>query len=93
MNGTIERAELRVTPNFVQIAGEDGLYDAQRGFQIEARVPCRRGDAHYTYQGVFETEDQANAELERLCGAASNGFNADIDTEADERWLFTGASY
>ena len=93
MNGTIERAELRVVPHVVQVSGEDGMYDAQRGFQIEARVPCRRGDAQYTYQGVFQTEGQANTELERLCGAASNGFHADIDTGADARWLFTGASY
>ena len=98
MSETIERAELRVSPHFVQVAGEEGFYDAQRGYQIEARIPValprgRHGDAHYTYQGVFSTEAEADAELERLCGAPSNGFHADIDTESDPQWLFTGASY
>ena len=88
----MERAQVRITPHCVQIAGEDGVYDAPQGFQIEALVPCHCGDAQYTYQGTF-TESQANAELERLCGEEANGFHAEIDTLADPRWLFTGASY
>ena len=70
MSGTIERAELRVTPHFVQVAGDDGFYDTQRGFQIEARVPCRRGDAQYTFQGVFKTEAEAEAKATEMVSTA-----------------------
>ena len=88
----IERAELEVMPNVVQVEGEEGRYNVERGFVIEARVRGRRGHAIFAFQGVFETYRKADEKMWSLIGKYSNGFNADIDTDS-EVWRFVGATY
>ena len=88
----IERAELNVVPNVVQVEGEEGRYDVERGFVIEARIRGRRGYAIFAFQGVFETYWKADEKMSSLIGKYSNGFNADIDTDS-ESWRFVGATY
>ena len=87
-------AKIGTQPRFVQVVDEDGdLRDVRSGFYVTAVVAVATGDQHFTYQPAwFETEEQAESLINRLCGAYSNGYRAEIETDS-EYWMFTGASY
>jgi hypothetical protein len=94
MSITATTLELRTTPNFIQIDGDDGVYEVQSGFAIQGRESRLRGDAIFELQGVFKTQAAADQKIEQLCGDFSNGFCVsvdDIDNSAE--WLFIGADY
>jgi hypothetical protein len=90
-----ERAELRLAPHWAQGENEDGFYDYQKGWVIEARLPTRSGDAIFTnQQKTFGLDETGKAEnfIESLCGNPSNGFWCTIDENSAD-WLLTGTSY
>jgi len=92
---TAMKSELRTAPHWAQGWSEDGPYDYQKGWVVEARTPCEYGDSIYTYQKRFFSMGEYNeAEdlIDSLCGNYSNAFWCNIDTESDD-WMLTGASY
>lgn len=97
----VERGELRVAPLWAQGWNEEGSYDFQKGWVIEARVPRQKGDAFYTYQAkTFRMDEErlAEREIERLCGRVSNAYWCNIEIGPDDGrdigdWMITGASY
>jgi hypothetical protein len=91
---TTVTAELGTQPRFVQVYdADDNLRDVQSGCYVTALVTVKAGQQQYTYQPAwFKTEEQAEALIDKLCGAYSNAYRAQIETDGPD-WMFTGASY